>query len=365
MKLVYVLPKYDASAAEHFVHTYTMLNELGKHCDLAIVIEKCKGTPKFPTAKHVIAISSQSFLPRLLETYRTLWRLRGEGYTKIYTHYSFYGSLSSRLVTALRGGTTYYWNCGLPHLFFKKFGQNGWLANKINDHWPLVLTLKLTNYLITGTERMKQYYHDEFGVPPRKILVVPNDIDLTRFTPKRPNNKIPTVFFVHHLSERKGAHYIVPIAQAVLAKTNARFIIAGDGPSFDSIRKLIKKHKLQNKVKLLGAIPNTRVMKYYAQSDVFLMPSNEEGMPRVLLEAQAMGVPFVASDVGGVRDIISDAAQEFVLPKGDIDAFAGKITALIDDLSLREKLSAAGLENVKKYDLPVVVKHAVETLQKH
>ncbi|RJQ18894.1 glycosyltransferase family 1 protein [Candidatus Woesearchaeota archaeon] len=365
MKLVYVLPKYDASAGEHFAHTYRLLEELGKHLDLAVVIEKCTGKPTFKNVKTVRIINEDKFLPRLAKTFKTLWNLRGKGYTKIYTHYSFYGALSARLVTTLRGGLTSYWNCGLPHLYFKTFGQKGWLTNKINDDWPLRLSLLFTNYLITGTKRMKHYYHNQFGVPLRKIIVIPNDIDLARFTPKPPpNNKTPVIFFVHRISERKGAHHLVPIAREVLAHTNAHFVIAGDGPYLPALTKLVKQHKLNKNFTLLGPVPNTQIMNYYATSDLFIMPSDEEGMPRVLLEAQAMGVPFVATDVGGVRDIIPSEQQDFVVPKGNTSLFAQKILQLLGDSSLRQKLRDAGLANVKKYNLPGIAKQTAELFKK-
>jgi glycosyltransferase involved in cell wall biosynthesis len=79
----------------------------------------------------------------------------------------------------------------------------------------------------------------------------------------------------------------------------------------------------------------------------------------------ATGTPFVASDVGGVRDIVSKSAQEFVVEKGDVDKFAGKIIQLISDDKLRNKLSKDGLQQVKQYDLKKVVPLLVKTLREN
>jgi len=363
MKLVYVLPKYDEGAGEHFVHIYRLLSELGKKTNLAVLIEKMKGAPRFEHVRKVESVSSQSFFPRFFETFGKLLLFRLQGYDTFYVHYSFFGALAGSIITKIMGGKVFYWNCGLPHLFFKSLGESGWLQSKINDDWPLRVSLKMVDYLVTGTEHMKQYYHKQFGVPLKKILVVPNEIDLQRFKPKHQKNKISQVLFVHRMSERKGAHYLVPIAQRVLKKVNANFIFAGDGPYLPKLQSDIKRKKLGRWVKTLGNVPNKEVMKLYAQSDVFLMPSDEEGFPRVLLESMATSTPFVASDVGGVRDIVSKSAQDFVVEKGDVDAFADKLVELLSDEKLRARLSKGGLKQVKKYDLRKVVPLLIRTLK--
>lgn len=365
MKLVYVLPKYDEGAGEHFFHIYKLLGELGKKTKLAVVIEKAKGTPRFENVQRVEIVSAKSFISRFCETFARLAVLRAQGYDTFYVHYSFFGAIAASLITKFSGGKVFYWNCGLPHLFFKYFLQKGWIQSKINDDWPLRLSLKMVDYLVTGTERMKKYYHTQFGVPLKKILVVPNEIDLSRFTPKKQINRIPQILFVHRMSERKGAHYLVPIAEKVLKKAKAQFVIAGDGPYLPALQAQIKKKKLGRWVKTLGSVPNKEVMKLYSQSDIFLMPSDEEGFPRVLLESMATGTPFVASDVGGVRDIVSKSAQEFVVEKGDVNAFAGKLAQLISDEKLRNKLAKDGLQQVKQYDLKKVVPLLVKTLREN
>lgn len=365
MKVVYVLPKYDEGAGEHFFHIYKLLSELGKKTSLAVLIEKSKGTPRFENVQHVEIVGAKNFFTRFAETFARLAMLRAQGYDTFYVHYSFFGAIAASLIGRFSGGTVFYWNCGLPHLFFKSIFEKGWLQSKINDDWPLRLSLGMVDYLVTGTERMKKYYHHQFGVPLKKILVVPNEIDLSRFKVQRANNKIPQILFVHRISERKGAHYVVPIAEKVLKKAKAQFVIAGDGPYLPTLEAQIKKKKLGRWVKTLGGVPNKEVMKLYSQSDIFLMPSDEEGFPRVLLEAMATGTPFVASDVGGVRDIVSKSAQEFVVEKGDVDKFAGKIIQLISDDKLRNKLSKDGLQQVKQYDLKKVVPLLVKTLREN
>jgi len=212
MKLCYILPKFDMDAGEHVVHKYKLLSEIGKKCTMSVFIEKCRGIPTFKNAKEVVCVQQKKFVSRFVETIGKLTRLRMQGYNTFFVHYSFFGAIAGSMITKLTGGTVFYWNCGLPHLFFKSFGEKDWVKSKLNDDWPLRLSLKMVDYLVTGTERMKMYYHDEFHVPLKKIVVIPNQIDLSRFAPQRPKNKVPVILFVHRISERKGANYIVPIA---------------------------------------------------------------------------------------------------------------------------------------------------------
>ena len=87
----------------------------------------------------------------------------------------------------------------------------------------------------------------------------------------------------------------------------------------------IIQRNLGERIKLLGAVPNRDILKYFIAADVFLMPSREEGFPRVLIEAMAAGLPYVASDIGGVREISPPQAQEFIVKSGDIDGYVEKI----------------------------------------
>ena len=81
------------------------------------------------------------------------------------------------------------------------------------------------------------------------------------------------------------------------------------------------------------------------------MPSMEEGFPRVLLEAMASGVPYVASDVGAVREISPEIAQRFLVKPGDIEMFAHKIEALISDRKTYDDFKKEELKKVKQYSL--------------
>src|SRR3990167_5376329 len=151
LKLVYVLPKYDKSAGEHFVHVYTLLSRLGELYDLTVLIEKCESVPDIPNCK-VISIKNKSLLLRGWETLIAVFKLRKTGNKNFYVHCTTFGCIITSLVTRLFGGRTLFWHCGMSHLFFKKFGENGWWENKLYHDWSLKLSLLACNTLVTGNE---------------------------------------------------------------------------------------------------------------------------------------------------------------------------------------------------------------------
>jgi len=156
----------------------------------------------------------------------------------------------------------------------------------------------------------------------------------------------------------------VHIAKRVLNERKAKFLIAGDGPYFKKLKAEIKREKLGKWITLLGSVPNQEIGGLYQKADVFMMPSNEEGFPNVLLESMAMGTPFVATDIGGVRDIVCDSAQEFVVNKGDVNSFSEKMVELLSNKRARSRLSKDGLKHVKQYDVKRIAAQYVNAFRR-
>lgn len=373
MKLCYILPKYDTHSEEHFPHTVRTLEALAQYLDLTVIVKQAIGEVTIAGAERAMVQRARGLL-RIVELAWTLLAARHAGGRTFFTHYSYSGGILAALVARLTGARSYYWHCGQPRQYYPPRWslQRKVLATKLGDELPLKLCLRLSHALVTGTPRMADYYIREFGVNPGKIIVVPNDIDLTHFRPRDPDLRparlalglpfqAPIVLFVHRLSPRKGAQYITEIAVRVRERVpEVIFLIVGGGPYEVLVREQIAAQGLEGVVRLLGWAPNREVVRYYAAVDVFIMPSDEEGFPRVLLEAQAIGVPFVATDVGGVLDIATPRQAEYVVPRQDIAAFADRVVTLLRDPALRAELSTEGFRNVQQYAVECVVRLFVE-----
>jgi glycosyltransferase involved in cell wall biosynthesis len=368
-KIVYVLPSYDADSPEHLFHIYGFLEAAAEHLEILLIVERARGQPHFQNLR-VHRRRLQIPLLRALEILTVMLWARMRGYRRFYTHYSISAAILSALVTRFLGGVSYYWNCGRPMDFVpRRIRSLSALRSYVRNRTLLGLTLHLVHHLVTGTATNARYYATNYGLQLSSIRIMPNWVDLRRFAapPKStlrqelgwPADK-KVVLFLHRLAERKGAHYIAPIAREVLARypepvAEVRFVVAGDGPYREKLEEDIHSPGLQEHFQLAGWVPNRKAIKYLAAADVYMMPSTEEGFPRTLIEAMAAGCPFTATDVGGVRDILTPEQAQLMVEVGDVQGMAASIVRLLTDGGLCESLVRAGYLNVQNYSQDKVV----------
>ncbi|MBU2524182.1 glycosyltransferase family 4 protein [Patescibacteria group bacterium] len=369
-KLLFVLPEYKSDSSSHFVHTIELLEEVGKEIDLYVFIEHAEGKPVIKNAEKVY--TSKTNLPILGLLNRILifvwYRLRGG--KNFYVHYSYFSCIICSLISRLTFAKTYYWHCEeyINYGSDRRSNIIGYLKWKIFDDLLLRLSLKLCNHLVTGSAELIEKYHKTFGVNKSKIKIVPNSINLERFKiiPKaearkklnlppalakeiKPNQKI--ALFVHWLAPRKGADLLPQIIENVTKKLHQQknqdtvFLIVGDGPLY----KELKQKKYPCPVIFTGKVPNKEVSNYFMASDLFIMPSRQEGFPRVLLEAMASGIPIVTFDAGGIPGILTEEQREFMVEKNDIEEFIKKTAHLLTSDNKRANLIKQGKSRVNEF----------------
>ncbi len=350
IKICYILPDYDENNISHFYHLYEFLEKLSEKMDIFIIAEKSKS--KEIKLGSGFYIQKFKFLPlRFLESFLILLKARSRGYKNFYTHYCYIGAINAGIISRLFGGKSYYWNCAMNWLFRPKaFSKLG-----------IKLSLKLSHYLVTGGEIMKEGYAKHYNLKPEKIILMPNRINLERFQPQeKRDRKGKTLLFIHWLSKRKGADTIVPIMKHLLSDfkpsiPDFKLLVVGDGPYRDNLLREIKDNKLEKRIQFIGFVPNKNIVEYYKKADLFILPSMEEGFPLSLLESMAMGIPYVASDVGAVKEMSPEIAQRFLVKAGDTEMFVHKIETLLSDETIYEQFKREELEKVKEYSLDRVL----------
>ncbi len=188
-----------------------------------------------------------------------------------------------------------------------------------------------------------------------KLQTVLNGIDLSRFG-DNPAGRASVRselglgdddFFaltVGRLWPEKGHDFLIralrPILNAAATARRSLLAIAGDGPEHDNLVHLIADLELDDRVLLLG---NRRdVPDLVAAADSFLLSSVREGLPLVIPEAMAAGLPVLATAVGGVPKVVVEGETGFLVESGDADALVDRLTTLRDDLSLRRELGERG-----------------------
>jgi N-acetyl-alpha-D-glucosaminyl L-malate synthase BshA len=164
-----------------------------------------------------------------------------------------------------------------------------------------------------------------------RIDVIPNFVDPQQFfaPPRRVRNRPPVLIHVSNFRPIKRVHDVVGVFAAVHKTTPCRLELVGDGPERSRAESLVRDLGLQDHVSFRGERDD--VASLYGGSDVFLLPSESESFGLAALEAMACGVPVVASDVGGLPDVVADGETGFLLPAGDVAAMAEATRRLLTD----------------------------------
>ena len=227
-----------------------------------------------------------------------------------------------------------------------------------NRFWSRLSFRYLPQHILTTSRRIADRLVAELGVPSPRVTCVPTGVDLARFHPgvrgalREELGLAPGVALVGMISvlrSWKGHDTFLDAAARLLSSSSRplRFVIAGDGPGREVLANKIALAPWKDAVTLLGHrddVPNL-----LASLDVLVLPSSaHEGIPQIILQAQAMGRAVVATTVGGIPEVVEDGVTGLLVPPQNPEALAEKIAALLDDPGLRERIGAAGRESVEK-----------------
>lgn len=221
-------------------------------------------------------------------------------------------------------------------------GIKGWLKNKLMNRVAAIIAI---------SEASKKIIIEQNPELSEKITVVHNGIDIEQWREQAkiesrneykraelgalPNQKI--ILCVAELHERKGQKYLIE-AVKILADSGAlnfKLVFVGDGPQRKYYEKLAT--PLGEKVLFLGR--KKEVAKLMSASDVFVLPSVREAFGLVLLEAAAVGLPIIASNVGGIPEIIDDGKSGILVPPENLEVLAEAINKLLQNPALAENLA--------------------------
>jgi glycosyltransferase involved in cell wall biosynthesis len=168
--------------------------------------------------------------------------------------------------------------------------------------------------------------------PRARICPVPNAVDIGCFHPpavKPQHDHVSRLLVVALLRPGKGIDHLLQALPAVRETQPVELDIAGDGPSRRELERLARQLGLAQSVRFLGLQEPARVAELMRVADVLVLPSLWENLPGVVIEAQATGLPVVASDVGGVRELVDERAGRLV-PPGDRTSLASAIVRVLD-----------------------------------
>lgn len=183
--------------------------------------------------------------------------------------------------------------------------------------------------------------------PGQIVRVIPNGVDVERFYPDPARERGSHVVFIGRLIANKGPDVAIDAFEMVLERSpGATMAMVGDGPMADGLRRQVDERGLGEAVTFLGLQQD--VSQILRRSDVFLRPSEVEGMPLTILEAMATGLPVVACDVGGVAEVVTSGVTGHMVSPGSAREVAGAILDLLADKRKAAGMGAAGLRRVQE-----------------
>ena len=181
-----------------------------------------------------------------------------------------------------------------------------------------------------------------------RLHVIHCGVDPSLFTRVRHANQGKGLLFVGRLAAVKGLPVLFEaIAQLRNDRPDILLTIAGDGPDRASLESTACSLGIAENLRFLGYQSQTQVRQLLAETDVFVMSSFAEGVPVVLMEAMAAGVPVVATRIAGVPELVEDGVSGFLVPPGDAQSLAERISALLEDDDLRNRFGKAGRAEVE------------------
>jgi len=228
-----------------------------------------------------------------------------------------------------------------------------------NRFWSGLAFRFLPHHVITTSQRIADRLVDELKIPPGRVTCIATGVDLARFDPalegglRRELGLAPDVALVGIISVLRSwkGHATFLEAAAKLLEDGRRkihFVIAGEGPMRVVLPGQIAQAPLQGSVTLLGH--RADVPNLLASLDVLVLPSYaHEGIPQIILQAQAMACAVVATTIGGIPEVVEDSVTGLLVPPRDAAALADKIAALLDDPALDARLGHAARQNIEKH----------------
>jgi glycosyltransferase involved in cell wall biosynthesis len=190
--------------------------------------------------------------------------------------------------------------------------------------------------LIANSEGLAELARRTWSTAP--LRVIPNGIDTDLFRPcdrTRSSGQL-RLLCTGRLVQQKGIQYVLTaLAQA---RTPVVLRLVGDGPQREMLERMVASLKLTNRVQFLGWVPRRQLPEQYQWADVFALPSFEEGMANVVLEALASGLPVVTTSVYGNRGLVEHGENGFLVPPADPVAIAQAIDTLADAPELTRQL---------------------------
>lgn len=215
--------------------------------------------------------------------------------------------------------------------------------------------------IVVNSDAMSSQFTGHFGFPPERVRTIYNPLDIETIMAQSLGEtaivaamgNVGIIVGMGRFSREKGFDLLIRAMSRVRAP--ARLLLLGEGRDENKLRKLADKLGVSEKVEFLGFRKNPYPVLRGAT--MFVLPSRYEGFPNALVEAMTLGLPCIATRCPtGPEEIIKDGESGLLVPVDDPVAMADAIDRLLADSELQRRLAAMGLERVKEFDAPSIIR---------
>jgi len=214
----------------------------------------------------------------------------------------------------------------------------------------------LANHVVVNSMAVKRLMENEFRIPAERLRVLNNGVDFERFSKSGIDRQtlFPTIGLNSKLivnvanmnTEVKGHAVLIEAAKEICAgSSDVYFALIGDGPLRPHLESRVREIGLQDCFRFLGR--RRDIPEILSCADLFVLPSFAEGLPNSVLEAAAAGLPVIATQVGGIPEIIEHGASGLLVPPGDKQALVAAVRQFLKDPPFAARLGRAGQQRVR------------------
>ncbi len=253
--------------------------------------------------------------------------------------------LGQRVVTHFHAGD-------FDHYYARqsRFGQR-WIRSGLQRSHKLIAVSQ------ASAQRLREL------LPAANVVMIPNGIQTREFAPlPRERDAWVRLLFVGGMGKLKGERDLLRALQLAVARVpHLRVSLLGHGA--ESVAALCDEGGLRAHIEHLGPVPPAARARFFRAADFFVLPSYGEGMPMSVLEALAAGLPVLATNVGGIPELITHGVEGLLLAPGQVQELAERIVLLANDSQLRSQMGQAALTKAQQFDEQRVMERLMNELQ--
>jgi len=215
-------------------------------------------------------------------------------------------------------------------------------------------------------------YNEVVNLFKREVEIIPYGVSISEknLAPEKSSSKPKNILFVGRLVERKGVQYLIEAFGRIVKDTQAQLVIVGQGPEKENLHRLAKEKNLDDKIIFAGFVDDESLKNYYQDCSVFVLPAitdekgDTEGLGVVLIEALSYKKPVIASNVGGITDIVIDRKTGILVPEKNSEELATALKKILADTNLAKRLGEEGYNHVKeKFAWNKIIKQLKKTYE--